>query len=843
MKLRKNIQKIGALAGSGLMATLSVASPVAADLGDLPQPFIQDGEFDGNLVVGEEAQTEDVLGAIDIASSFQAEATSPVSVGGGGSVTVEGGEDFQEYVGDTFSQQNLDDSDLEGFADTDVHVDDNDYDYEEILEIDGSGSENQIATSGITSYSEDENYEQEAFMELGNGDLRYRLDFEDPVPNSSFSDDDMEVEFLGRQVEVEDIGTSSDEVTIQTSDEYTLEVGDSVEVDGHTVTLERVGESSVLVDVDGQQKALQYGSSDSDNDATFDEADDFEVVVDSAFYEDGASNNLAVLELGTDNTETYQDGDALEIFGGSDEDDEATYVWDISTQSNNELEYLGVELNLDHKRVRDSPDEDERNAIPLEGELELPNNRAALQFAGWDDSEMEDYEDIEVDFVNEDKDEENDFGSGTTAVSGDFLQISADNPNTLTVDGEEVEEVSMYSVPVSNTGFTLDDSSGSTDTTSITSLSEEAFDADGDGSIDTDDFTTTGANASETEVTSVTVNTDATVDLTVGESSQAANEGDADTYNFGIDYVHAPMTYYDDGDDEFFAGHLGIGSGASNVEAVSNVDIDISDETVPINVQTGSGDGGVDADSSASGTQLDVQFDFVNGGGSDEDIVLSSTVDSNGFSHFGGTSSDAEAGDFEYDYTKDNSYELSGTDDEARRTAYGVTFEDAESMLDSDEFDMSVPAAGQEANLIVRSTDTQISSGSSDSGAVELNRIPVGLGVLDSDVVSNGEVTADGPHIVVGGPYANTAASALLGNPSSSEIEQMFSPGQATIRMFDDANAMLVAGYNPQDTVRASRVVADYQDYSEELTGSEVELVFDGSEDIEFQAPSMNGSQ
>ncbi len=776
MKLRKNIQKIGALAGSGLMATLSVASPVAADLGDLPQPFIQDGEFDGNLVVGEEAQTEDVLGAIDIASSFQAEATSPVSVGGGGSVTVQGGEDFQEYVGSSFTPQTLDDSDLEGFADTDV--DDNDYDYTEELDIAGS-SDNRVAASAFTTYSEDENYAQDAYMELGQSGMNYSLNFEDPVPKGAFDDDDMEVEFLGRQVEVEDIGNTSDEVTIQTSDEYTLEVGDSVEVDDHTVTLERVGESSVLVDVDGQQKALQYGESDSDNDATFDQADDFEVVVDSAFYEDGASNNLAVLELGTDNTETYQDGDALEIFGGSDEDDEATYVWDITTESNDELEELGVRLNLDHDRVRDSPDEDERNAIPLEGELELPNNRAALQFQGWDDTEMEDYEDVSLDIVNEEFSSveyanATAQGSNSQPTSGDFLQLTTDDQVLDVTAGDsntyEAEEVYFY--------------------------------ADGT------DF---------------------------------LNEGETQEDDVAV--------YFDDGDDEYFAGWINDDdNGASDV----SVNLDISDDSVPFQVfDDGDIAGSNDIDGVTSGANFSMPFDSGGSSGPAEELQWNLTVSNgDGFAHFGPSQND-DAEDFTYradlsDTSSVSSVDqsLSGSDDEARRTAYGVTWDDAEGMVDSDEFDFSVPAAAQEANLIVRSTDTQISEESgSDSGAVEVNRIPVGLGVLDSDVVSNGEVTAEGPHIVVGGPYANTAASALLGNPSSSEIEQMFSPGQATIRMFNDEQALLVAGYNPQDTVRASRVVADYQDYSEELTGSEVELVFDGSEDIEFQAPSMNGSQ
>ncbi len=44
----------------------------------------------------------------------------------------------------------------------------------------------------------------------------------------------------------------------------------------------------------------------------------------------------------------------------------------------------------------------------------------------------------------------------------------------------------------------------------------------------------------------------------------------------------------------------------------------------------------------------------------------------------------------------------------------------------------------------------------------------------------------------------------------------------AKIKLYEDQNALLVAGYGPQDTLGASYVLADHEDYN--LQGDEVEV-------------------
>ncbi len=56
-------------------ATLLGASAATPDLEDYPEPFIKDGEFNGMLVIGDDAAPADIIGITDIAMSLQFSAT------------------------------------------------------------------------------------------------------------------------------------------------------------------------------------------------------------------------------------------------------------------------------------------------------------------------------------------------------------------------------------------------------------------------------------------------------------------------------------------------------------------------------------------------------------------------------------------------------------------------------------------------------------------------------------------------------------------------------------------------------------------------------------------------
>ena len=102
--------------------------------------------------------------------------------------------------------------------------------------------------------------------------------------------------------------------------------------------------------------------------------------------------------------------------------------------------------------------------------------------------------------------------------------------------------------------------------------------------------------------------------------------------------------------------------------------------------------------------------------------------------------------------------------------------------------------------------------------ADQVNPFTVGLAVLDADAEGMSKNM-----LVVGGPCANTVAADLMGNPEV--CTEGFEEGKAMLKFFDrnGKDALLVAGYSAEDTMGASRVLADFEDY--DMSGDEVEVV------------------
>ncbi|MEM3690326.1 MAG: S-layer protein [Candidatus Micrarchaeia archaeon] len=113
----------------------------------------------------------------------------------------------------------------------------------------------------------------------------------------------------------------------------------------------------------------------------------------------------------------------------------------------------------------------------------------------------------------------------------------------------------------------------------------------------------------------------------------------------------------------------------------------------------------------------------------------------------------------------------------------------------------------------------------------EVVPIKVGAAVLDSQI---SDIWAQNL-IVVGGPCANKVAAQLMGNPTVCNAG--FEPGKAFIRLYEQNGkvAILVAGYEGEDTLRASRVLADYKKYG--LSGTSVEVTGTSLTDITVSKP------
>ena len=96
--------------------------------------------------------------------------------------------------------------------------------------------------------------------------------------------------------------------------------------------------------------------------------------------------------------------------------------------------------------------------------------------------------------------------------------------------------------------------------------------------------------------------------------------------------------------------------------------------------------------------------------------------------------------------------------------------------------------------------------------------------------------------IIVGGPCANLAAAAVLGNPT--DCTKGFTPGEARIELYGQTGgnvAMLVAGYGAADTRNAAQVVANYATYKGQLKGTKV-VVTKTNNQVTVAAPAAASS-
>ncbi|OVE74554.1 hypothetical protein BVX95_02175 [archaeon D22] len=345
MKIRKAVKKIVALTAGVTMLGATIMGAAAADLASYPEPFVKDGQANAVVVVGEQAATADVVGAIDIAASLQAAAVSETSVSVSGTgVTVTGGKDKEIALGDTLGASfgTLDDNDVSVLKDEKISWNEEDLDVDETVTVSGV----KVLTS-----ADDKDFGAEIFLgtNTATGAIEYKYTIDDKDLNTSLVDEDepLKVDILGRTLEIEKV--SSNQITVTTANEYFLNVGDSVTVDGKKVTLVKVGSGAteaVVVDVNGEVKSISGSSSEKVN--------GIRVQIESTFADDDSSLSSATLKIGDKITDEIKNGDHMELFGEPDSND-AEWDWIIDGSSSNKL-VIGathsLNLNSDTKDVR-----------------------------------------------------------------------------------------------------------------------------------------------------------------------------------------------------------------------------------------------------------------------------------------------------------------------------------------------------------------------------------------------------------------------------------------------------------------------------------------------------------
>jgi len=371
MKVRNVVKKVAAVGTGIAMLGASITGAVALDLGDYPAPFVNEGVYDdGNiLVIGAEAAASDTLGAVDIASNFQYESRdcsgTDTEVFGGQTEEVPLG--FPLASGVSFSQI-LEDDDIEGMFDSKIRFKGSDYDTRDLLMLGQDDAELRIHTS-LTSSEDD--YHTDVVLESAKDSIKYYYVFDEPLEFGEVSyDDSLDIKFLGKSFSI--VNLDSNKVTLQTADEYYMEVGGSIDVDDKTVTLTNVGAGGkVIIDVDGIKETV---------DDAVKTVNGIEVKVDETFYEDNKDERSATLLIGDDIVRVVKDGDP---FIGEDED-EPDWIWNIggfdtdsATAINTDGEFSGPFLGIENEFLWN---DDSDNPLVAGDCIDLPYNYLKICF-------------------------------------------------------------------------------------------------------------------------------------------------------------------------------------------------------------------------------------------------------------------------------------------------------------------------------------------------------------------------------------------------------------------------------------------------------------------------------
>ena len=413
LKAKTAVKRVAAISAGATMMGATMMGAVAADLGDYPSPFVNNGELNGLVVVGSASSAGDIVGAGDLISTL-----TQATVSASSSTTVtEGGEDKEIGLDASLSSfGTLTDNEVAGLIDDEIEWNDTDIDVHEELVL---GAAMTMLASG-ESNGEEEMGSDMYLGTTGTG-FTYKYVFEDAINSGATdlisnldSDEPLTIEILGTSVEITDMAASA--FTYKLADEYSLFTGDSVTVDGKEVSLVNVASGSsanVVITVDGEQETV--GS-------TSETVNGLKVQVSDTFYSDDLEDRFAVLRIGADLSKTATDGQAVELYGGDDTDSDNEYQWTISLAGANS--YIGVEYDA----ISDELD-DTWAPVGVGGAISMPNGYAAVTF---DSMTTSNYVDVEIN------------AGGSESVNDttvDVWEFTASEEDGFYINSEEVDTV------------------------------------------------------------------------------------------------------------------------------------------------------------------------------------------------------------------------------------------------------------------------------------------------------------------------------------------------------------------------------------------------------------------
>jgi hypothetical protein len=779
---KKKWGKITALGTAALMLGATLTGALAVEnLATFPAPFIADGVLqDTVIVVGEDAKVADVLGAVDIAASLQAQATTPTEAAGVVVTTIDEGMKV-EKSGDYF---NLGD-DVENIQ---AVYDDNDLDLLEAGEFEDTDFTQTLTISsgaGVFEYSSPGKVDKTEF------DAGYYLKFLNNQQVYSYAltmDSTHTYDTLTSDIETKTIDIQGNTYTI-TDVKYSSTTGAWTEITllaGETVTRLNqdvpltVGDVTITVigtneggdectiDVSGTTLTLAEGETE--------EVQGLQVGLTDAFAGHNIVSNCEIT-VGAREVKLVG-GDQVKVNG---EEIKGSAVTIVGNQTATTFDSFTVTYTMDDDEFPDDeygpaqykmPGEEWEDPVFGNFKFVFDSTSAKFEemaFVGSSDDATFTFNNLEgsevvVDFYLD--------GSNNVILgeeTGPLMYTATANTTDVSQAGSTVESAVIGTYPEPKLWYVL--SNGE-----LHLLEFDDYDDD-TNKIEFNDLST-GKSITTSALSAVIGDLE---DLTVGSLGTAQ-----------LGYHEASDILYFNATGQVAQSEYGLeitpANGATNATLTltspdEDSDVQEADNTVLITAVYDTTDEEVDVATPYLSAGAALHASSVDKEYSDSDVAMYSTV--KGL--------------------------LMEYDDKEDRT-----------------LDLWYPEEDLYANVFIAPVSGVVSSSAGAGSGVDVNAFELGLAVFDSEAGS-----MDKNMIVVGGPCVNSIAADLM--ESGEDCAAGFEAGKAMLKYFDRSGkaALLVAGYGADDSRGAAYALADPDAFSGvTLSGSEMELVVTSMSEI-----------
>jgi hypothetical protein len=873
LKLMKTVKRIAALSTGAVMVGATVLSAsAAADLANYPAPFVQNGKFNAVIVVGNAANAADVLGSVDIATSLQvaSRVERSVSAQASGSVSVSGeawrvGTSSKKFemsealsAGSPSAHQEtvrnittfITKDELPTIlADDTFRNDKGDFDYHQYLYFDNVNPQTGTNDASMTVvYSEDPDTDETAqyfFVKNGHRVARYSLEFtssaESDITDSAGSAsttgtyiwnfEGKNINMLGKEFSIVKArrttanGNAAELTLMGGATRDILSEGETktytVKGKDYEVNLNFVGSTTAKFIVNGElTDSLQEGST-----ATL--ADSSQVGVKDILAQDFAGGVRRVeFFLGADKV-FLKDTDINKVGSGSqtlevgNEKIDDTKVTITGSDDNTTFKIDTIELNI-------SADDD--FFVPAGGMITQQMEEPQALLNSWD-IKFEGLEAVPTEMIRIKTSGSNQYelefvdGDGNKASvplaytsGGTALKLGDNDDDLILTENDTHSNISR------NDYFIVSDGSQKQGERKSYVLRYKGASKITDSSP-VIKFQNVGSGEtlerplSSGSTTAFTGTAIAVIQLG-GASYNVFNLSGATTDDFNI-----IVDLDADGSQDAYS----LEGGRSNVMNVTTkAGGQVLFMTSPANATLLNNSGGalvgltvsiqtVDSDDYDNVAPSPVEFNITAASGKVQLTEVTTVADLNYKSPEGETNTN-------YAYTNMGAY---------------IKWDNPTN--DPDTLDIEYPTVQRLPLVYIGAPDLEVSTGEASEGGkityFETQPIAVGSAKLAGEVTNLNAQNA----IVIGGPCANDAAAELMGNPAN--CAEGFSSGKAVLKLYEHANgkvALLVAGGDAMDTRRASRVVANYEQWQDsgKLKGMEVEVVGTSFTDISVAAPA-----